>query len=102
MRIDLISKIVWGTPDSKSHLALRFRAEHTAHRRHQLPPLAGLLLKLRFPAPGQGIESGFAIVFRRAPLGVDPSLSLKALECGIERSVVDEQDILALFLDGPR
>jgi hypothetical protein len=81
---------------------LRFRfggAEDTAHGLDEAAPFAGLLDKVCLAGLGQFVEAGLAIVFGRSPPGFDPALFFEALECGVERAVIDEQDVFGLLLD---
>jgi hypothetical protein len=52
-------------------------------------------------APGNGIEAGFAVVLRSAPLGFDPALMLEAEQRGVDGAFVESEDVLTELLDAP-
>ena len=56
------------------------------------------------PASGarQAVVLGLAVVLRRVPFRIDPSLLLEAMECRIERPLIDAQDVLRDLLDAQR
>src|SRR5262245_8274608 len=54
------------------------------------------------PRFSQLIEAGFPIVFARAPCGFYPALVLQPLESGIERSMIHQQFVIRLHLNGAR
>jgi hypothetical protein len=94
--LDLFAKVrIRALARHDSHL----RSQHAADRRDELLPLAGLVDQLFAAGLSQPVEPRVAIVGRRAPLGLDPLLRLQPLQSGIERSVIDEQDVGGLFLN---
>jgi len=50
---------------------------------------------------GERVESRPAIIRRSAPLGIDPAFVFQTLEGGIKCPVIDQQNILRLFVDRP-
>src|SRR5215468_3168996 len=68
---------------------LRRSGERGAHRVDELLPSRGLLAQSLASCGGQAVELGAAIVFGRAPFGVEQSLHLQAVQRWIERALFD-------------
>ena len=51
------------------------------------------------PGLGKTIEARAPVVLGRAPLGGDPALPLEALQRGIERALLDLQDVVGELAD---
>lgn len=79
-----------------------FGTQDAADGSRQPAPLAGFANELFAARAGEGIEARLAIVRGDAPFGGDPALRLQALQGGVQRAVIDEENILGLFLNGAR
>src|SRR5262249_10390225 len=78
------------------------RAQHTPDGCCQAPPLAGLAMQLLASRFGQLIKPRLAVVFAGTPFRCDPAASFEPLPRRIKRTVVDEQHVVGLLLDGAR
>src|SRR5206468_1934907 len=78
------------------------RLQKSSEDRRGLFPLAGLALELLLAGAREAVELRPAVVVRHAPLGGDVALLLELEERGIERSVVDGEQLPARLLDAPR
>src|SRR6185369_11244112 len=65
-------------------------------------PLLDFAAEFLFSSDGQGIVFGATVVFGFAPLGADPTLLLEAVESGIERTLLDLEDLFRHYLDALR
>ena len=65
-------------------------------------PLGGGALQLAMAGLGEFVEFCLAVVFRRAPTGADEALLLEFEQSGVERAVVQLQQIAAGLLDAAR
>ena len=52
--------------------------------------------------PGQGVELGLPAQLGRAPLGLDPALSLHPVESRVERTLLDCQRLVGRVLEPTR
>src|SRR5262249_7518427 len=62
-------------------------------------PVRGLDAELFAPRASEVVVLGAAIVFRSAPLGLDPTLLLHSVERRVERSFFDLQNVFGQLLD---
>src|ERR1700738_2486286 len=65
----------------------------------ELAPGALFAFELLAAGAGQLVILCAAIIFRGAPTGFDPSAALAAMQCGIERALLDLQYVLRDLLD---
>ena len=102
--LDLVAEVRVAAPClAGTHLAGRsVGVQHPAHRLDQAAPVACLSGELLATARGELVEARAAVVVADAPGGFDVSLGLEPLERGVERAVIDEQDLVRGRLDGPR
>src|SRR5260370_5552285 len=80
-------------------LLLPFQAQYTANHARDALPVCRLALQLLSAALGDGVEPGFAIVLRGAPIGIDPALLLEPQQRGIYGAFVQLQHLLADLFD---
>jgi len=68
-------------------------------------PIGGFLFELDAAGGGEGIELGLATGFGFGALAANPALLLEAMEGGVERALLDQEDVardlLDTFGDGP-
>ena len=69
--------------------------ENAGHRLRETLPALLLRPRAACGRARQLVEAGAAVVLRGAPLRADPPLRLQAVERGIERALVDLEDVLA-------
>jgi hypothetical protein len=85
------------------HSDLLFRSfEQSGHDARDAPPVVrfpGELAAARFRNLG---ELCFPVVFRHAPFRLDPALLLQPYQHGIDRSLIQEEHVLADLLDAQR
>ena len=72
---------------------------HQIDRLRQPIPLPEFFRELLLAVGSQGIEPGHAARFRRLGLGLDPALIFKPVQRGVERALLDLQDIVRNLLD---
>src|SRR5215469_1700297 len=78
---------------------LRPRAQNPFdHFRHAVP-FFGFALQPALSRRGQVVVLRFPLVVRLAPLAPDPALILQAVQCRIERALLDFQPVLRNLLD---
>src|SRR5262249_22667873 len=92
------ARLTSGNPFRTSSRPLR-GTEHSHDRSGYSPPLPFLFHQLAAACAGQRVEARLAIVVGRAPLGRDEAPILETLERGVERSVIDDEDVVGLALD---
>jgi hypothetical protein len=63
-------------------------------------PSAGFLDHVLAPFGGQSIETCLAIVRGHTPFVADPFLGLQPLQSRVERTMIDEENILRIRLNG--
>src|SRR5439155_12463185 len=73
--------------------------ENAGHGLRETLPALPLLAELLAARARQFVEAGPSVVLRGAPLRPDPTLRLQAIERGIERALVDLQDVLGELLN---
>src|SRR4051812_42792476 len=74
-------------------------AEHEAYRRGQPVPVRALALQLAPARAGQVVELGVASRLARLPLGLEPAAGFEPVQRGIERPLLDLQDVLRHLLE---
>ena len=80
-------------------LTLAFLREHAADYAGDALPVFGFDGEALEAAFGDGVEAGFAVVFRSAPFGFDPVLVLETQERGVDGSFVEGKDVFTQLLD---
>ena len=63
-------------------------------------PARGLAAQMGTTGASERIEPRSSIIRRGAPFGGDPTLLKKALQRGIQRTMVDAQNVVGTSLDG--
>src|SRR5690348_14715824 len=91
----------FGTPEPRN-LLLAFRFQNSLYGQRHSFPLRRLLAQLALALLRQAVKLRLPVVFRRALLGFNPPRRLEALQCRIERALVDAQHILGNLLDALR
>ena len=76
------------------------RPQHAIDGAHDLIPAAGLMGQLLAARGGQPVIARPAVVFRRAPERGDPAAVFQTVQSGIERAVLDLQDVFGAVFDG--
>src|SRR5258708_15387249 len=74
-------------------------AEKTRHKRGHALPTCGLCEQLLAPGARERVILRLAVVFRGAPFCGDPAALLEAQQGGIERTLVQLEQILGNLLD---
>jgi hypothetical protein len=69
------------------------------HRPYESSPGLGLGRQLFPPGRRQFVIFRLPVVLRRSPLGSDPALRFQPVQCRLQRSLADPQDILQNLLD---
>ena len=67
--------------------------EDALHRSRQHPPRGGFVLQLTLPCRGEFVVLCAAIVFGHAPLRPDPASPFQSMQCGIQRPLLDLQNV---------
>src|SRR6185369_14823859 len=62
-------------------------------------PLLGFVVQLLPAGRGEVIKAGTPAEFGDTPFSLDPALMLEAMQGGVERALVDPQDVLRDLLD---
>jgi hypothetical protein len=99
MRSNLVLEITLLTPHDSSSVS-QLWPEHARNRLDESTPPVRFGRQLSSPCCGQGIESRPAVICRRAPCALDPPAVLEALECRIQRTVIDDERVTGALLDG--
>ena len=78
------------------------RAQHLADRAHEAVPSAGLGRELPTACRCQTVVARLAIVLGRAPERGDPAAVLEPMQRGVERAVLDLQNVFRTLADDVR
>jgi len=62
-------------------------------------PVGFFRLEIFFAGAGEGIVFGAAVVFGFAPCGFDPGLLFETVKSGIERALIDLEDVVGDLAD---
>ena len=87
---------------SWAHFSLSRESQHAADHTGNPLPVLGFHRELLLAAPGDRIELRLAVVLRRSPLGGNPSPSLHAQQRGVDRTLIELENVAAHLLDAPR
>src|SRR5213592_3376249 len=84
------------------HGALLGNFQHLSNRRREFPPGAFFRLELLPAAPRQLVILGAPVVLRSPPFGLDPTSPLQSMQGGIERTLLDAQNVAGDLLNALR
>src|SRR5262245_52356422 len=76
--------------------------QHEADTARQAIPRRLFLFETLLAGLRQSIEARAAVVLGRAPVGGDPALAFEALQSGVERALLDLQDLVRQLADALR
>src|SRR5690348_9665987 len=77
-------------------------AEHAVDGARRSLPIGNLGLELPSSLSRDGVVPRAAIVFRRAPLGANPTASQHSLQGGVERALIDVEDVVGDLAESER
>jgi len=77
-----------------------FWSEHEADGENKFAPLARLDDEMLAARQSQFVKTCPAVVRGYSPIRLDPALVLQSLQRRIERSMIHQQDVIRLLLDG--
>jgi len=83
----------------EEHWLLPDGFEDAVNCTYEFVPAACLTDELFATCGGELVEAGFAVVFRRAPLGADPAAVLQAVEGGVQRAMLHLKDFVGAMFD---
>ena len=75
------------------------RAHHELNILHQLLEFPGFSVQLFAAFRGEPVKAGFAVVFRCAPVRLQPAFDEKAIQGGVERAVFDCETVVRGVFD---
>src|SRR3977135_1548907 len=73
--------------------------EKARHERGHAPPTLGLCKQLFAPGTRERVELGLAVIFRSPPFRRNPAALLEPQQSGIERALIQLEQILADLLE---
>ena len=73
------------------------RPERAADGENELTPLSSLAHEMVATRLGPFVRLGLAVIRRNATLGLDPALVFPSLHCRMERTLVQELDLVGLL-----